>query len=344
MNSEPFTPNELHNHINRLTGKKVLVYGDIMLDRYLHGDTYRISPEAPVPVVQVETHRLLMGGAGNVARNIKTLGGKVSLLSVCGQDNSSEVLKAICKKEGIDALLHTVPGRKTTTKNRIIARNQQVLRFDEEDIAPPPQSSQDEIFEVLGNLIATHEVLILSDYGKGLVNRSFIHSLQALVIKRNPNLKILIDPKTPNYPMYGGAFMLTPNTKEASEATGLPVSTAQEIKAAGKGMLQQLGSKNLLITLGADGMALFCGHGDDKGKVWHIPTTAQEVFDVTGAGDTVIGVLSLCLAAKVPLLAACIIANYAAGIVVGEVGASAVSKEELKQAVATHQASLVSPW
>ncbi len=340
MNSETFTCTELLSHVSQLAGKKVLVYGDIMLDRYLHGDTCRISPEAPVPVVQVETHRLLMGGAGNVARNIKSLQGEVYLLSACGQDSSAEALNAICKQQGINGHLHAVSGRKTTTKNRIIARHQQVLRFDEEDVAPLPAASQTEMFELLSSLISKHDVLILSDYGKGLINKEFMQSLQLLVAKCNPQLKIIIDPKTPNYDIYSRAFMLTPNAKEASEATGLPVSSPKEIKAAGKAMLQQLGSDNLLITLGAEGMALFCG----QDVVWHIPTTAQEVFDVTGAGDTVIAVSSLCLAAGVPTLAACIIANYAAGIVVGEVGASAVSKEELEAAVAKHQTSLVSAW
>ena len=340
MNSEPFTCKELQAHLNRLAGKKVLVYGDIMLDRYLHGDTCRISPEAPVPVVQVEAHRLLMGGAGNVARNIKSLQGDVYLLSACGQDSSAEALNAICKQQGINAYLQSVPGRKTTTKNRIIARHQQVLRFDEEDVAPLPAKSQEEMFERLASLVSVYDVLILSDYGKGLINRPFMQSLDALVASRNPDLKIIIDPKTPNYDVYSRAFMLTPNAKEASEATGLPVSTPEQIKAAGKAMLQQLGSDNLLITLGADGMALFCG----QDVVWHIPTTAQEVFDVTGAGDTVIAVSSLCLAAGVPTLAACVIANYAAGIVVGEVGASSVTKDELNAVVAKHQTSLVSLW
>ena len=340
MNSKPVTCKELLAHVRSLAGKKVLVYGDIMLDRYLHGDTCRISPEAPVPVVQVEAHRLLMGGAGNVARNIKSLDGDVCLLAACGEDSSAEALKAICKQQGINAHLHSIPGRKTTTKNRIIARHQQVLRFDEEDIAPLPPDSQASMLELLSSLVPEHDVLILSDYGKGLINKAFMQSLHTLVASQNPNLKIIIDPKTPNYDVYSKAFMLTPNAKEASEATGLPVNTPHEIKIAGKAMLQQLGSDNLLITLGADGMALFCG----QEVVWHIPTTAQEVFDVTGAGDTVIAVSSLCLAAGVPPLASCIIANYAAGIVVGEVGASAVSREELEAAVAKHQTSLVSAW
>lgn len=340
MPRESYSLSELQGFIDNLENKKVLVFGDIMLDRYLHGDTTRISPEAPVPVVQIEAHRLLMGGCGNVARNIKYLGGKVSLVSVCGDDNAGNILNGICRQEAIDAYIHSVPGRKTTTKNRIIARHQQVLRYDEEDLMSLPGDVEDEIFAQLEELIAEHDVMILSDYGKGLINEGFVQSLQAAVQRSNPDIKIIVDPKTPNYPLYKGAYLLTPNTKEAAEATGMPTGSVLEIRAAGRYLMQTLGLKHLLTTLGAQGMALFMSPED----ICHIPTTAKEVFDVTGAGDTVIGVIGLCLAAGTPLLASCIIANYAAGLVVGEVGAASVTRDELSAAVREYQDNLVSSW
>jgi len=340
MSNQPYSQNDLLSFAGRLSGKKVLVYGDIMLDRYLHGDTYRISPEAPVPVVQVEEHRLLMGGAGNVARNISSLGGKASLVSACGDDSSADLLSDMCAKLGIEANLIRVSGRKTTTKNRIIARHQQVLRFDEEDVAPLPHDNQQSIMNRLTALMPGHQVMILSDYGKGLINQQFMDALHKHIASAGLDIKLVVDPKTPNYPFYKNSFLLTPNTKETSEATALPTNTLEEVKAAGISLVQKLGLENLLTTLGPHGMALF----EKDGRIWHIPTTAKDVFDVTGAGDTVIAVVSLCLAAGLPLLAACIIANYAAGIVVGEVGAASVSPEELRTALKNHDANLVSSW
>lgn len=340
MTTQPYSQNDLISFAEKLPGKKVLVFGDIMLDHYLHGDTSRISPEAPVPVVQVEAHRMLMGGAGNVARNIHSLGGEVSLFSVCGDDSPASILKDICGELNINARLARISGRKTTTKNRIIARHQQVLRFDEEDVSPLPQKDLERIIEELKAALPEHNVLILSDYGKGLISKEFMLALKSHIKNAGLDIKLIVDPKTPNYPFYQDAFLITPNAKETAEATRLTVKTREEIREAGKFLLKELNLSNLLTTLGPEGMALFEGNG----KIWHIPTTAKEVFDVTGAGDTVIAVVSLCLAAGIPLLASCIIANYAAGIVVGEVGASTVSQEELKAALQEHDCNLMSYW
>ena len=340
MNKQPYSQNDLISFAEKLPGKKVLVYGDIMLDHYLHGDTSRISPEAPVPVVQVEAHRMLMGGAGNVARNIHSLGGEVSLFSVCGDDNPASILENICGDLKINSRLVRIAGRKTTTKNRIIARHQQVLRFDEEDVFPLMQKDQERIMDELKAELPEHNVLILSDYGKGLINNNFMLALKSHIKNTGLDIKLIVDPKTPNYPFYQDAFLITPNTKETSEATGISIKTREELKEAGEFLLKKLGLSNLLTTLGPEGMALF----ESNGSIWHIPTTAKEVFDVTGAGDTVIAVVSLCLAASIPLLASCIIANYAAGIVVGEVGASTVSQEELKAVLQEHDSNLVSCW
>lgn len=334
-----YSADELIAFAERLSGKKVLVYGDIMLDRYLHGDANRISPEAPVPVVHIESLKQMMGGAGNVARNIHSLGGAVSLVSVCGNDHAGDILEEMCDDLKIDARLIRNPDRKTITKNRIIARHQQILRYDEEDLSPLTEHLQKQINQTLFPLLAEFDVLLISDYGKGLINKRFIKSLKQKIQANDINIKLIIDPKTPNYPLYNSAFLLTPNAKETSEATGLPVRNRAEIKTAGLYLKKELRLENLLTTLGAQGMALFDSEG-----IWHIPTVAKDVFDVTGAGDTVIAVSSLCLAAGIPLLPACIIANYAAGIVVGEVGAASVTPYDLTKALQKHESSLVSAW
>ena len=340
MNKQTYSSDELCAYANTLSSARVLVYGDVMLDRYLHGDAFRISPEAPVPVVHVESERQMMGGAGNVARNIHCLGGQVTLYSVCGDDSPADILDEMFFKLHIDAHLARVSGRKTTTKNRIIARHQQVLRYDQEDVQPLAIAVQHQLLQGLFDILPNYDVMVLSDYGKGLINRAFLESLQARIVSEGLSTRLVVDPKTPNYPLYQGAYLLTPNAKETSEATGLPTSTPEEVKAAGLKLKQNLGLKNLLTTLGAHGMALF----DESGATWHIPTVAKEVFDVTGAGDTVIAVVSLCLAAGIPLLPACIIANYAAGMVVAEVGAAAVNLEELKEALSEHSSNLVATW
>ncbi|MBQ4132924.1 MAG: D-glycero-beta-D-manno-heptose-7-phosphate kinase [Desulfovibrionaceae bacterium] len=335
-----YSPQELIGFTKKLVGKKVLVFGDIMLDRYLHGDANRISPEAPVPVVHIESKRKLLGGAGNVARNIKSMGGEVTLISMCGKDHAGDILAEMCEELSIDAALLRTSKRKTITKNRIIARHQQILRYDEEDVTPLDPDIHTQVIQTLLGKIPAFDVLVISDYGKGLVSNYFFDALRREIKKQNSGIKLVIDPKTPNYPLYDQAFLLTPNAKETSEASDLPVRTKEEIKTAGIYLKNKLHLNNLLTTLGPQGMVLF----DSEGEIWHIPTVAKNVFDVTGAGDTVIAAAALCLAADVPLLPACIIANYAAGIVVGEVGAACVKIEELTKALEQHTTTLISTW
>lgn len=266
--------------VGGLAGKRVLVVGDIMLDAYLIGDADRISPEAPVPVVRIEKERYLLGGAGNVARNIVALGGVATLAGVMGKDASADRIRGLVRDEGICGAFVALPQRPTTVKTRVMARRQQMLRLDSEDASP-------------------HQV------------------------------KVLIDPKPSNVGLYGGSFLLTPNTKETGECAGMPVRSREEILAAGRAILEKVGCPHLLTTLGSDGMALFSG----PSEVWHVPTMAQDVFDVTGAGDTVIATLGLGLAAGLPLLASCVLANYAAGLVVAQVGAAVASPDALREAI-----------
>ena len=314
--------------VERLAGKRVLVVGDIMLDAYLMGDADRISPEAPVPVVRIESERYLLGGAGNVARNIAALGGVATLAGAVGEDASASQVRYLVNAEGIRSALIPFSGRPTTVKTRVMARRQQMLRLDQEDARPFSAAEQEAVLAVLAVELADHDVVILSDYNKGLVSAPFMARFRALLAGCGHPVKVLVDPKPGNAALYGGSYLLTPNTKETGECAGLPVRSREEILAAGRAILEKVGCPYLLTTLGPDGMALFSGP-----DVWHVPTMAQDVFDVTGAGDTVIASVGLGLAAGLELLPACVLANYAAGLVVAQVGAAVASPQALRQVI-----------
>lgn len=324
MSSPVLTPEA----VERLAGKRVLVVGDIMLDAYLMGDADRISPEAPVPVVRIESERYLLGGAGNVARNIAALGGVATLAGAVGEDGSASQVRSLVNAEGIRSALIPFSGRPTTVKTRIMARRQQMLRLDQEDARPFSAAEQEAVLDVLAAELADHDVVILSDYNKGLVSAPFMARFRALLAGCGHPVKVLVDPKPGNAALYGGSYLLTPNTKETGECAGLPVRNREEILAAGRAILEKVGCPYLLTTLGPDGMALFSGP-----DVWHVPTMAQDVFDVTGAGDTVIASVGLGLAAGLELLPACVLANYAAGLVVAQVGAAIASPQALRQVI-----------
>ncbi len=315
--------------VDGLAGKPVLVVGDLMLDAYLMGDADRISPEAPVPVVRIERERYLLGGAGNVARNIVALGGVATLIGSVGEDASAERIRSLIQGEGINGALVALPGRPTTVKTRVMARRQQMLRLDQEDASLFSPAELESVLAVIAARLPGHEVLILSDYSKGLVSSAFMARLRTLLAACPHPVKVLVDPKPSNVGLYGGSFLLTPNTKETGECAGLPVRNRADILSAGRAILEKVGCPHLLTTLGPDGMALFSG----PSEVWHVPTVAQDVFDVTGAGDTVIAALGLGLAAGMPLLASCVLANYAAGLVVAQVGAAVASPEALREAI-----------
>ncbi len=315
--------------VGGLAGKRVLVVGDIMLDAYLIGDADRISPEAPVPVVRIEKERYLLGGAGNVARNIVALGGVATLAGVMGKDASADRIRGLVRDEGICGAFVALPQRPTTVKTRVMARRQQMLRLDSEDASPLSSADQEALLSVITEQLPAHDVVILSDYSKGIVSLSFMSRLRGLLAASPHQVKVLIDPKPSNVGLYGGSFLLTPNTKETGECAGMPVRSREEILAAGRAILEKVGCPHLLTTLGSDGMALFSG----PSEVWHVPTMAQDVFDVTGAGDTVIATFGLGLAAGLPLLASCVLANYAAGLVVAQVGAAVASPDALREAI-----------
>jgi rfaE bifunctional protein kinase chain/domain len=313
----------------RLRDKRVLILGDVMLDQYLFGDAERISPEAPVPVIRLEQERCYLGGAGNVARNIKALGGRASLVGVAGDDAAGRMLHDILRQEAIDAYVPLFTDRVTTVKTRVLARDQQMLRIDREAPSLLKPDEERVLLDKLSASVQEHEVLILSDYDKGIVGTSFMDSFRALLKAQPRPPLVFVDPRPQNMHLYQGAFLLTPNLKESSDTVNMRTRSQDEIVAAGRAVQALSKVRHLLITLGPQGMALF----QETGEVWRIPTSAQKVFDVSGAGDTVIAAVALGMAAGMPLLPSCMLANFAAGIVVAKVGTATAMPAELVEAV-----------
>ena len=330
----------LAERIDSFADAKVLIIGDIMIDEYLMGSADRISPEAPVPVVHVSADRHVLGGAGNVAKNVRTLGGAPKLISVSGSGMGSDLLNALLDSEDIAHDILQIGTRKTTRKTRILASNQQMIRIDREDVAPIAGDDLDALMKRVEVCIADYNVVIVSDYGKGLVTKDFMERLTTLCSAQRNHPKIFVDPKTPNFKLYQNVFILTPNSKETSEGAKLPVESREDILEAGREIFRQLNCEKLLTTLGPMGMALF----DDQDTVWHVPTMAQEVFDVTGAGDTVIATAALAFAAGCSLVDSCVLANYAAGIVVGHVGAASVTPDQLIETIQALPLPPVEKW
>ncbi|NJB67987.1 rfaE bifunctional protein kinase chain/domain [Desulfobaculum xiamenense] len=327
--------------LDSMAGKKVLIIGDLVLDHYVMGTVGRISPEAPVPVVEVGNERHILGGAGNVARNVKTLGGSPVIIGICGRDREGERMARLLRKDGITAHVVCDDKRPTTKKTRIIAQNQQVVRVDWENSDPVTDAVLAQVMDFVRAEAVDAGVIILSDYGKGLITEEFMPHLETELAALEKRPLVLVDPKVRNFHLYTGVDLLTPNTKEAGEGAGMPISaTRDDIIRAGQEIFRRLGNRNLLVTLGAEGMALF--EGPDR--VRHIPTAARKVFDVTGAGDTVIATLGLALSAGLDLLTSCALANYAAGMVVAEVGTAAAQADALRAALENYQDTPVEVW
>ena len=315
--------------VARMAGGKALIIGDLVLDHYVVGQVGRISPEAPVPVVHVNDERYILGGAGNVARNVKALGGEPVIVGVCGMDEDGQRMGKLLREEGVVA--HTVcdSDRPTIRKTRIVAQNQQVVRVDWEKTHTLSEAVFEQVFDFVRDEIRDAGVIILSDYGKGLITRKFMEKLWSLLNGMDKRPPVFVDPKTRNFNLYKGVDILTPNAKEAGEGAGMEIVGRDQasVLRAGVRIFRKLSCANLLITLGPGGMALFQG----PEEVTHIPTAARKVFDVTGAGDTVIATLGLATAAGVDLPTACALANVAAGIVVAEVGTASASAEDVRR-------------
>ena len=319
---------------------KVLVVGDVMIDRYLMGDAERISPEAPVPVVLVEQESHVVGGAGNVARNIMALGGKSSLIGARGRDIDGDLVQDDLEKAGVETSLVYLESRPTTAKLRVMARRQQMLRIDWEDSRPIPIEARKEVIWAIKEQLPSVGAIVISDYSKGLVSAQFMHELHSTMAASGRAIPVLVDPKPGNGAFYEGVTLLTPNTKETGELAHMPTQNRQQIIAAGQKIMADIGCPYLVATLGAKGMAVFFG----QNKIWHLPVSSREVFDVTGAGDTVIGTLALALAGGATLLEAALLANHCAGIVVSKVGAATASVEETLHALQNTPAPEIDRW
>jgi D-beta-D-heptose 7-phosphate kinase/D-beta-D-heptose 1-phosphate adenosyltransferase len=315
--------------IDRFSKTRVLVVGDIVLDHYIWGKVTRISPEAPVPVVNVTRESLLLGGATNVVQNIHALGGRVSVCGVIGSDEAGGQVLRLLRGHGIetDGLIET-DDRPTTIKTRVIAHNQQIVRFDRETKDRIGKEIHQRIFDHVRRRVAEGlDGIVVSDYCKGVVTADLMRAI--VRVARKNGIIVSVDPKTAHFGLYRGVTILTPNVNEASIGARIEIEDEDSLLRAGALLLKRLDCDAVLITRGEQGMSLF-EHG---GKVTHIPTVAREVFDVTGAGDTVIGALTLAMASGAGMVDAARISNYAAGIVVGIVGTASVKPEELKQKI-----------
>jgi rfaE bifunctional protein kinase chain/domain len=303
---------------------KLLVIGDIMLDRFIWGKVSRLSPEAPVPVVLVERESFLLGGAANVVHNVKALGGQVSVCGVVGDDEMGIRILKDLDRAGVGTRGVIIePERQTTVKTRVIAHHQQVVRIDREAAEPLRASTVASVLKFVAEQMSRFDGVILSDYGKGLLTERLFRA----TIRKAKETKtlIMVDPKPKNIFFCKGATVITPNTAEAGAALGVSISTPESLRKAGNALLKRLHCQVLVITRGEEGMAIFEPHREP----FFVPTVAREVYDVTGAGDTVIGTMALAMASGVHLKDAVRLANYAAGIVVGKMGTATVTPEEL---------------
>jgi rfaE bifunctional protein kinase chain/domain len=311
---------------------KTLVIGDLMLDHYIWGTVSRISPEAPVPVVQVARETEMPGGAGNVAVNMAALGAEVHIVGLLGEDTAADRLLSLFQRGPIrtEATVRT-PERPTIVKTRIIAHHQQVVRVDREVRGEFGHHLRDQIWSHVERLLPEMHAVVLSDYAKGVITPFLIHHL--IPLARKLRIPVTVDPKVENFHLYKQVTCVTPNTQEAMESAGVrTLRDDKDMEKLGQGLLKKIDAESVLITRGEHGMSLF----EKKKPAYHIPTRAREVFDVTGAGDTVIGTLTLALAAGAPLKVAAELANYAAGIVVAKLGTASVTGPELLKVMNNH--------
>lgn len=313
--------------IDAIGGHEIAVIGDVMLDEYLWGSVERISPEAPVPVVSLNRESSTPGGAANVAANIVDIGDAPLLIGVVGNDNPASILDWLLREKGIDtAGLMNEAQRPTTVKTRIIAHNQQVVRADRETKDDISSETEDRVMNLLDDRRTSLKGVIISDYGKGMITPSLLERLITFCLTYD--VFIAVDPKDTNFPRYRRVSLITPNNHEAGFAYGRKIVDDATLREVGQGLLKRLEPRSILITLGERGMALF--QKDAELKL--IPTVAKTVYDVTGAGDTVIASFVSAMAAGATLEEATILSNQAAGVVVAEVGTATITREKLAEA------------
>ena len=319
---------ELKGALETLARPRILVLGDLILDRYITGEVERISPEAPIPVLSARSSEERLGGAGNVSANLRAMEAEVEVLGVLGDDGRARRLRGMLEGIGIECDGCVVdPDRPTTEKTRMLSGGQQIVRVDWERTAPIDEVLSRRLLEGVAARVRRARAVVVSDYGKGSLTRGVLAS--AIEAARGAGVPLLVDPKGTDYSRYRGATLITPNRKEAEEALGRRIEGLDELPGAARELLDVAELSAVVITLGAQGMF----HMTRQGTSGHVPTVARAVFDVTGAGDTVIAHLALGLAAGLPLEVAVNLANYAAGIVVGKRGAASATRAELSAAL-----------
>ncbi|HYF61882.1 MAG TPA: D-glycero-beta-D-manno-heptose-7-phosphate kinase [Herpetosiphonaceae bacterium] len=316
--------NELAALIEGFAAQRVLVIGDVMLDEYVWGEVSRISPEAPVPVVNVLRRTYRPGGAGNVAASVAALGGAPTLIGVAGADPMAAALRQALAEVGVDRPeLIAVPERPTTVKTRILAQSQQMLRCDVEVTDPLGAAAEDALLALVRDRLAAATVCVISDYAKGVLTRRVCQSV--IQAAAQAGVPVIVDPKGVSYERYAGATVITPNLNEAATATGLAIHGPEQLGQAAGALMARLGGSAVIITRGAEGMTLF----QPGAEPLTVPARARAVYDVTGAGDTVVAALAVALGGRAGLPDAMQLATVAAGIVVGKLGTATVSQAEL---------------
>ena len=304
---------------------QLLVVGDLVLDEYVWGEVERVSPEAPVPVVHVRDETVVLGGAANVVRNVVALGGRAAFCSIVGDDAAGRRAADLIAELGVDPSgLLVVPGRPTTRKTRVIARSQQVVRFDRETLAPPPAAVGKRLLAAIDRQLGACSGVVLEDYGKGVLSKPV--AAGAMRRFRSAGLPVVVDPKT-SVAAYRGAALIKPNLREAETLSGVMIRTRPDLERAVARLRRRIGGGAVVVTRGGDGMTIF----ESEGAGIDVRTVAREVFDVQGAGDTSIAALALALRAGATLLEAAVLANAAAGVVIGKVGTATASADELRE-------------
>lgn len=333
-NLSPIEKNKLLAQIPKLAGKKILIVGDVGLDEYILGEVRRISPEAPVPVLEVESEDHRLGLAANVAQNITSLGGIPVLVSVVGQDTGAELLQSLFKKSSVSTEYLIADGtRPTTRKARVMAKHHHLVRVDYEIRKFLSKETENKVFARVESVIDTVDAVIVEDYAKGVITQSLIQSLSKLCKAKGK--KILVDPHRNNPgDFYAGVDLIKPNFDEAVALSGLSYDDLRDhpnkVIEVGQALQKKTGAKEVVMTRGKDGMTIFSGD-----KLTQVPTYARQVFDVTGAGDTVIAALALGIVSGLSLTEACMLANFAAGVVVGQVGCVPCTTQELAEYIQT---------
>lgn len=320
--------NQLIDIISRFDGIPILVVGDMVLDRFIWGKVERISPEAPVPVVEITHETVHLGGAANVAANLVSLGARPLPVGIVGTDEAGNTLMEEFRRQGIETTGIVTPDlRATTVKTRIIAQHQQVCRADRENRAPVTGETLETVLGLSAKMVKRSQAVVLSDYRKGLLVPALIDFIGKEC--RRWGRFLAVDPKAKDFRIYSGASIVTPNKREAEEASGIGITDGESVITAGRRLLEVTGADYVLVTRGEEGMTLV----EREGHL-HLPTAAREVFDVTGAGDTVVATLTLAIAAGATVREAAYLANHAAGIVVGKLGTASATRAELFESLA----------